>query len=97
MPYNEGTNKQGQPTKGTHAGFCERRVRRRGRLYRGTWKPNNERGRKMTNTEKLFRDSIIKAYVSVMGAEKWDNLTNAEKDMVLHIMVRDMAKANGIR
>ena len=51
----------------------------------------------MTNTEKFFRDSIIKAYVSVMGAEKLDNLTNAEKDMVLHIMVRDMAKANGIR
>lgn len=52
---------------------------------------------KQAYAEKLFRDSIIKAYVSVMGVEKWDNLTNAEKDMVLHIMVRDMAKANGIR
>lgn len=51
----------------------------------------------MTNTEKLFLDSIIKAYVSVMGVEKWDSLTNAEKDMVLHIMIRDMAKENGIR
>lgn len=60
-----------------------------------------ERGKTMTfkqaYAEKLFRDSIIKAYVSVMGVEKWGNLTNAEKDMVLHIMVRDMAKANGIR
>ena len=55
------------------------------------------KGQTMTTTEKLFRDSIIKAYVSVMGAEKWDSLTNVEKDMVLHIMVRDMAKANGIR
>ena len=90
------TNKD-SPRRELTQGFAKGGVRCRGRLYRGTWKPNNERGRKMTNTEKLFRDSIIKAYVSVMGAEKWDNLTNAEKDMVLHIMVRDMAKANGIR
>ena len=89
------TNKD-SPRRELTQGFAKCGVRRRGRLYRGNIKTEQLKGQTMTNAEKLFRDSIIKAYVSVMGAEKWDNLTNAEKDMVLHIMVRDIAKANGI-
>lgn len=50
----------------------------------------------MTNTEKIFRDAIVKAYIGVMGVEKWDSLTDSEKDMVLHIIVNDMARANGV-
>lgn len=50
----------------------------------------------MTREERFFADAIVKAYIEVMGAEKWNSLTNKEKDMVLHIVINDMAKAHGI-
>lgn len=42
--------------------------------------------------EDFMRDSMIQAYKSVMGAAKWDSLTNAERDQVLHIMLNDFAR-----
>ena len=88
-------------TRTAHEGNSRRVLRKAGSGVEGGCtggqKTKQRKGQTMTTTEKLFRDSIVKAYVSVMGAEKWDSLTNVEKDMVLHIMVRDMAKANGIR
>ena len=46
----------------------------------------------MKNFEQIVKDAIIKSYVSVMGKEKWNSLTNDEKDMVLHIALNDLAR-----
>lgn len=48
----------------------------------------------MTNKqfENRFKDMIIEAYVKVMGEEKWESLTNEEKDALLHIMVKGVVK-----
>ena len=35
---------------------------------------------------------IAKAYIQVMGKEKWDSLTKQEKHDVIMILARDMAK-----
>lgn len=49
----------------------------------------------MTNAqfEQFFKESIIKAYIQVMGAEKWASATDEEKNYVLHAMVQTMGKA----
>lgn len=48
----------------------------------------------MTNKqfEEFFKDAIVKSYIMVMGKEKWDSLTNEDKDNLLHIMVNGFAK-----
>lgn len=48
----------------------------------------------MTNRqfEETMKAAIIKSYVSVMGEEKWNSLTNTEKDNLLHIMVKGFVK-----
>ena len=48
----------------------------------------------MTNRqfEETMKTAIIESYVSVMGEAKWNSLTNAEKDALLHIMVTGFAK-----
>lgn len=51
----------------------------------------------MKQFENMMRDAIIEAYVSVMGFEKWNSLTNEEKDQVLHIMLNDFAKALDVK
>lgn len=40
----------------------------------------------MKNFEETMRNAIINSYIKVYGVEKWNGLTNEEKDMVLHIM-----------
>lgn len=52
----------------------------------------------MTNAqfEQHIKESIIKAYIQVMGAEKWASATDDEKNYVLHMMVQTMGKAAGI-
>lgn len=42
--------------------------------------------------ENIMKESIIKAYKSVYGAAKWEALSPAEKDTVLHVMLNDFAK-----
>lgn len=44
------------------------------------------------NEEKIMRDAIIKAYITVYGIEKWNSLTDDQKDSVLHIVLNDFAK-----
>lgn len=46
----------------------------------------------MTNFENTLKDSIITAYITVYGEEKWNALSNEEKDIVLHIVLNDFAK-----
>lgn len=43
--------------------------------------------------EEIMKESIIKAYIEVMGEVKWNSLTNEEKDNVLHLVLNDFAKA----
>lgn len=50
----------------------------------------------MKNFEETMRNAIINSYIKVYGVEKWKGLTNEEKDMVLHIMLNDFAKAVGV-
>lgn len=49
---------------------------------------------KMTNKdfESLMKKSIIESYIKVMGVEKWNSLTNEQKDSLLHIMVKGFAE-----
>lgn len=47
---------------------------------------------KYSEFENLLKDKIIEAYVTVYGEEKWNGLTNKEKDEVLHIAVESLAK-----
>lgn len=44
-----------------------------------------------------MRDAIIEAYISVMGAGKWNSLTNGEKDMALHLVENDFGKRIGAK
>lgn len=48
----------------------------------------------MTNREfeELMKRSIIDSYIKVMGVEKWNSLTNEEKNSLLHIMVNGFAR-----
>ena len=45
------------------------------------------------NFEQFMKDAIIESYVSVMGLDKWESLTDNEKNAVLHIVLNDFAKA----
>lgn len=47
--------------------------------------------------EDTMRDAIIEAYISVMGAGKWNSLTNGEKDMALHLVENDFGKRIGAK
>jgi hypothetical protein len=51
---------------------------------------------KMKNFEETMRNSIVNAYIKVYGIEKWNGLTNEEKDMVLHIVINDFARYVGV-
>lgn len=48
----------------------------------------------MTNKqfEEFMKTAIIESYIKVMGAEKWNGLTETEKDSLLHIMLNGFAK-----
>ena len=48
----------------------------------------------MTNKqfEELMKNAIVESYIKVMGIEKWNSLTNNEKDSLLHIMVKGFAE-----
>ena len=48
----------------------------------------------MTNKdfESLMKKSIIESYIKVMGIEKWNSLTDDQKDSLLHIMVKGFAE-----
>lgn len=41
--------------------------------------------------EEIMKDSIISAYIEVMGEVKWNSLTNEEKNNVLHLVLNDFA------
>lgn len=43
--------------------------------------------------ENMLKDEIVKAYIGTYGVANWNSLSNEEKDMVLHIVVNDLAKA----
>lgn len=57
---------------------------------------NKQEEIKMKNFEETMRNAIVNSYIKVYGAEKWNGLTNKEKDMVLHIVLNDFAKAVGV-
>lgn len=38
--------------------------------------------------EETMKDAMISSYIKVMGSEKWNSLTNDEKNSLLHIMVK---------
>ena len=40
-------------------------------------------------TEKIM-NIVVKAYIKVMGLEKWNSLTDEEKHNVVMILVRDL-------
>ena len=44
----------------------------------------------MTNREfeEKMKTTMIDTYIKVMGAEKWNRLTDKEKDSLLHIMTK---------
>lgn len=48
----------------------------------------------MTNNdfEEMMKNAIVECYIKVMGVEKWNSLTNEDKDNLLHIMVNGFAK-----
>lgn len=43
----------------------------------------------------FFIESAKKAYIEVMGEEKWNSLTKQEKHDAVMFMAKDMAKAMG--
>lgn len=47
----------------------------------------------MKFSENWWKEEIIKAYISVMGIEKYNSLTETEKDELLHIVINDVAAA----
>ena len=51
----------------------------------------------MTNEKffEMFIESARKAYIEVMGEEKWNSLTDQEKHDAVMFMAKDMAKAFG--
>ena len=42
--------------------------------------------------EELLKDMMVESYIKVYGEEKWNNLTNEQKDMVLHLLLKDVIK-----
>lgn len=48
----------------------------------------------MTNNEfeNVMKNAIVESYIKVMGTEKWNSLTNEDKDNLLHIMINGFAK-----
>lgn len=47
----------------------------------------------MKQFEEMIRESIIEAYIATYGEDKWNGLTDQQKDEVLHIVLNDFAKA----
>lgn len=47
---------------------------------------------KFNEFENLLREKIIEAYKTVYGEEKWNGLTDDDKDEVLHIAVESLAQ-----
>ncbi len=48
----------------------------------------------MTNNEfeNVMKNAIVESYIKVMGIEKWNSLTDEDKDNLLHIMINGFAK-----
>ncbi len=46
----------------------------------------------MTKEMNQIIDAVEAAYIKVMGAEKWNSLTDRQKHNVVMILVRDMNK-----
>lgn len=46
----------------------------------------------MTNTDKMI-NMITEAYIKVMGADKWNSLTDDEKHDAVMIIAKDLMKA----
>lgn len=47
---------------------------------------------KNNDFEEMMKNAIVESYIKVMGVEKWNSLTNEDKDNLLHIMVNGFAK-----
>lgn len=46
--------------------------------------------------ELRLKEMMIESYILVYGEEKWNSLTNDEKDMVLHLLLKDLCKRAGV-
>jgi hypothetical protein len=46
-----------------------------------------------TMTEQKIINSIVEAYIKVMGQSKWDGLSDQQKHDVIMMIVNDMLKA----
>ena len=42
--------------------------------------------------QEMMHEAIIESYIKVMGIEKWNSLTNEDKDNLIHIMVKGLAE-----
>lgn len=42
--------------------------------------------------EEKMKDTMVSTYIKVMGVEKWNSLTNEEKNSLLHIMTQAVVK-----
>lgn len=47
----------------------------------------------MKNFEEMMANAIKEAYITTYGSAKWEALTDEEKNMVLHLVLNDFAKA----
>lgn len=46
-----------------------------------------------TMTEQKIINSIVEAYIKVMGQEKWDSLNDQQKHDAIMTIIKDMLKA----
>lgn len=44
-------------------------------------------------TEQTIIDSIVEAYIKVMGQSKWDSLSDQQKHDMIMTIVKDLLKA----
>ena len=47
--------------------------------------------------ENFVKNSIITSYCRTYGIDKWNTLSNNQKDAVLHIALNDLTKIFGIK
>lgn len=50
----------------------------------------------MKQFEETIKNAIVTSYIKVMGVEKWNGLTDDEKNMVLHLVLNGFAKSVGL-
>lgn len=46
----------------------------------------------MNEFEEMMKEAITESYIKVMGIEKYNSLTDQDKDNLLHIMVNGFVK-----